>query len=221
MSKDKNIDAGLPFDVWHSMRVSIVSLSIVVAILSLLFVGSLAYAIKVSTEKQTVKPIFYRISDAERQIVRIEQGNMSVSKSKLLRSYTLREHVINREMINHIDEPTRYKKVKAQSSDEVWRDFRARLDPNQNKNSPLANKNFIRKIKILLDFPIKTNNKYSLHRIEFQTIDSIEGTAEEPTIKTWVALIQYDVSDAYMTHNDRFLNIDGVKIINYQLNPLN
>lgn len=210
----------LPYDVWYSSRRTILILGITLVLCMGLTVFFAVVAAMNYQTSQKVEPIFYEVKSKEKQIVRVEQGQMDVTKSQLLRSFSMRQYLKSREVVNHIDETERFKRVRAMSSDNVWRDFRNSADPRINKNSIFSDDDFTREIEITADMPLKSKGAYGLYRVEFTTTDKDQGELIGDQPRRWVALIEYDVSNAYIKHGDRYLNIDGVKIVSYQVNPL-
>jgi type IV secretory pathway component VirB8 len=211
-------DTELPYDVWHSLRRTNIVLAVLLVIMTLSVLFFAGVAAKYYAKGEKIIPVFYEFQDETRRIVRVEQGNMRTDKASLLRSWSMRDYLESREIINHIDEAERYKKVRAMSSKKVFEKFANVYDPNKNKESPLTDESFTREVEIKADDALKPKGRFDLHRVEFVTIDKIDG--KEIARKNWVALIEYDVTNARVSYDDRFLNLDGVKVMNYSINPL-
>lgn len=207
----------LPFDVWQTSKTAIIALSVVCVffLISLLVLG--AYTAMLYAQKQKVEAIFYQVDTAARHIVRIEHNNRDTDQVALVRSHTLREYVLNREVVNHIDEKDRYKRVKLASSNKVYQEFYRLIDKKTNPDSLVFQKDVTRAIDIITDYPISSSNPGQfVHRIEFETTDTVRG--KKLPKQRWVAVIEYVKSDKYVSYSDRYLNLAGIEVVNYRIN---
>lgn len=212
----KNLDDDVPFAVaqGNSTAIKVLGSVCVGLLLSNLTIG--AFAVKQYARKEkTPEPIIFEVDTAAHKIVKVEQGNLGATKQSLLRSVSLREYVFNRETINHIDEVDRWKKVRMMSNKTVWGQFQTIMDPEVNKDSVLSNKKFKRKIEVITDYPISTQGVDNIHRVEFYATDFI-GDERFPQ-QRYVAVIQYRSGDAFVSFEDRFINIDGLNIVRYEI----
>lgn len=208
---------GLPFDVWNTSKTAIVSLSVVCIILLIVTLAFMGLSAKLYAQKQKVETIFYQVDTAARHIVRIEHNNRDTNQVALVRSHTLREYVLNREVVNHINEKTRFKKVKLASSSKVYQEFYKLIDKKTNPDSLVFKKDVTRAIDIITDYPITSSRPgLGVHRIEFETTDTVRGK-KLPT-QRWVAVIEYVKSDKYVSYSDRYINLAGIEIVNYRIN---
>ena len=215
-SKDQQKE-DVPFAVAKGNSAAISVLAFICVTLLLTNIGTAVIAAKQFARKEkTPEPIIYEVDKTAQKIVRVERGDQSSlgqTKQSLLRSFTLRNYVFDRETVNHIDEKDRYRKVRLMSGRNVWNDFQNLMNPEVNENSVLKNKKFKREIEVITDYPIHAQK--NVHRIEYYLTDTIDG--EELPTQRFVAVIQYDVSEAYVRHQDRFINIDGIKIVRYEI----
>ncbi|MUK92551.1 hypothetical protein GNP80_08860 [Aliivibrio fischeri] len=210
---DKNKD-DIPFVVSSTQKTTITVLAVVLGVMTLLFVLASAMAVTQYAKKEkTPEPIIFEVDKTAHKIVRVEQGNLNATKQSLLRSVALREYVFNRETINHIDEKERWKHVRLMSSKSVYKDFQLVMNPELNEKSPFANKSFERRIEIITDYPI--DKAKNIHRVEYYLTDKVKDNTY-PT-QRFVAVIQYGISDSYVSWNDRFINIDGLVIKRYEI----
>lgn len=214
MSKKNKTSGDIPYDVFTTSRTVITCLTIICVVLTLTSIGLGLVSAKLYSAKEKVPtPIFYEVKEESKHIVRIEQGVMAEDKQSLLRSKTFRDYVFNRETVNHIDDVARWGEVKVLSSRWVWDEFTKLVDPNVNKNSPLKNLDFEREIEIVTDYPLKGSS--DVYRVEFIIKDSVGGKSLLP--QRHVAVIEYDASKAFVSYSDRYVNIDGITIVNYQI----
>jgi type IV secretory pathway component VirB8 len=209
MKKNKH---DIPFDVFQWSKVTIISLSVVCVLLLLTVIGLGAITAKLYQKKEkTPEPILYQVDKAQNLVVQIERGKLTLQQSALLRSVTMRDYVFNRETINHLDEQDRWKKVKLMSSSSIWKEFSNVMNPEINKESPLLNKDFNRNIEIVFDYPIDSHT----YRVEFNITDSIIDDNHKP--RRFVAIMNYELSDSYVSYKDKFINLDGIVITKYQI----
>lgn len=214
MAKNKSPEE-IPFAIASGNKTALITLSVVCVFLLLACFALGAIAAKQYVRKEkTPEPIIFEVSKAEHKVVQIERGDLGATQQSLLRAVSLREYVEWREIINHIDEKERWKKVRLMSGDKVFKHFYNQMNPDINKDSVVNNKKYTRKIEIINDYPIPSGSK-NVHRIEFYAVDSLDG--EEFPRQRYAAVIQYDVSDAFVSYKDRFINIAGLKVINYQI----
>jgi len=214
MGKEKNTSDDIPFIIKSMQQTTVIALSIISVSLCFAFIGLAFFTAELYVQKEkTPEPIIFEVDKTAHKIIRVEKGNLNVTKQSLLRSITLREYVFNRETINHIDEKIRWKKIKLMSNKNVNTDFQTMMNPKINAKSPFANKDFKRRIEIITDYPLDKNN--NVHRVEYYLTDTI-GDDVLPT-QRFVAVIQYDISDAHISWSDRFINIDGIVIVRYEI----
>lgn len=202
----------VPYAVASGNRTALIILGILAGLMTLTAIAfATAWAKEYSRKEKTPEPIIYEVDKTAHKIVRVEKGDLGQTKESLLRSVAFRDYVQWRETINHIDEKDRWKKVKLMSNNSVYKNFFNLMNPKVNPNSVFANKKFTRRIEIINDYPISTN----VHRVEFYSTDTIDGEVY-PT-QRFVAVFKYSTSEAYVSYEDRFINISGVKVINYQI----
>lgn len=214
MFKSKINPDDVPYAVAKGNSAAVTALTVVAIILVISNVFFAAIAAKEFQRKEkTPEPIIFEVDTSAHKIVRVEKGNLGATKQSLLRSVTLRDYVFDRETINHIDEGDRWKKIRLMSNRKVWADFQALMDPEINKQSVLLNKKFKRKVEIITDYPIDHNQ--NIHRVEFYATDFINDERFPP--QRYVAVIQYSVSDAFVSYQDRFINIDGLMVVRYEI----
>lgn len=211
----KDLD-DVPFAVASGNRTALIVLGVVcfVLLLSNIAFATIA-AVQYKKKEKTPEPIIFEVEKAEHKIVRIERGDLGASKESLLRSVALREYVEWRETINHLDEKQRWRKVKLMSSPSLFKDFYNVMNPEVNKDSVLTNTKYTRKIEIITDYSISTGNR-NIHRVEFYATDTLDG--ESFPTQRYVAIIQYESGDSLVSYKDRFINIDGLRIVRYEIN---
>ena len=202
----------VPFAVASGNRVALIAMTVICIFLLLgNVVLATAWAVQYARKEKTPEPIIFEVNKAALKVVRVEKGNLGETKQSLLRSVSLRNYVSWRETLNHIDENDRWKKVRLMSSRDTYRVFFNMMNPDVNKRSPYANKAYNRKIEIITDYPISDG----VHRVEFYATDTISG--ETHPSKRFVAVIRYQSSDAFVSYDDRFINIDGLLITRYDI----
>lgn len=211
----KGID--LPFDVfqWSKFVIGVLAVLLLAAVTALIM-GGKAYMSLYKQKEKVPTPIIYQVDNQSKMVVRIEEGDLLLSKRELLRSSTMRQYVLNRELINHMDEVERWGKVKHMSSDKVWDEFSNLMSTKRNPKSPMANTEYTRRIEIFTDYPLNGTN--NVHRVEYLAFDTLKGKEYPP--RRFVAVIEYDESSAEIVYEDRFLNIDGIEINSYQIYQL-
>lgn len=190
---------------------ALVFVCVLLTLSNIVFAGFAAQ--QYARKEKTPEPIIYEVDKTAQKIVQVERGNLAASKQSLLRSLTLRNYVLDRETVNHIDEKERFRKVRLMSGKRVWNEFQTLMNPEINENSVLKNKKFKREIEIITDYPLPSQN--NVHQVEYYLTDTIDG--ERLPTQRFVAIIQYDMSTAQVRHQDRFINIDGVTIVNYKI----
>ncbi|CAM2943176.1 type IV secretion system protein [Vibrio ordalii] len=208
-----NLD-DVPFVVakGNSTSITVMGVCLVVLLLSNVFFAVVA-AKQYQRKEKTPEPIIFEVDTSAHKIVRVEKGNLGATKQSLLRSVTLRDYVFDRETINHIDEKDRWKKIRLMSNKKVWGEFQTLMNPEINKNSVILNNKLKRKIEVITDYPL--DHKQNIHRVEFYATDFIDDERFPP--QRYVAVIQYDTGDAFVSYEDRFINIDGLKIVRYEI----
>lgn len=216
-TKDPNGNE-LPFDVWMTARTTINRLSLCLVLAVVMLTASLAYNAVLYREKREPIPVFFALDDANKQVVKIERmdGYKTIQQSKLLKEWAFRQYVLNREIINHMDEKERFRQVRLMSNDSVWLQFQNQVDPRLNKESVLSDKRFTREINIDNAFPVV--GVKNVWRIEFTVNDTYRERPNAP-LKMF-AIIQYREVESKVSFDDRFLNLSGLEILSYQLNSL-
>lgn len=205
----------IPFVVKVTQKTTIIVLAISLFLMVMLFVTSSVIAGFLFIKKEKVpEPIIFEVDTTAHKIVRVEKGSLNADKESLLRQVTLRNYVLNRETINHIDEKDRWEKVRLISSKSVYLKFYNLMNPDVNKSSPFANNDFDRRIKIISDYPLP--NSGNAHRIEFYVMDTIKH--EVYPEQRFVAVIQYEVGEEFaIEYEDRFNNILGLTVTKYNI----
>lgn len=202
----------VPFAVASGNKTALTILGIVCVITTLTSVAfAVAWSKEYARKEKTPEPIIFEVDKAAHKVVRVEKGDLGQTQTSLLRSVAFREYVEQRETLNHIDEVDRWKKVKLLSSKSVWKDFYNVMNPEINDASPFANKRFKRKIEIITDYPISSK----IHRVEYYATDFIND--EQYPTQRYVAVIKYGSSDAFVSYEDRFINIGGLIVTNYEI----
>lgn len=214
MSNAKKKGNDLPFDVfqWSKYIITVLAGLLLLAVAAL-FLGAKSYMALYKQKEKVPTPIVYQVDEQSKMVVRIEEGDLLHTKRELLRSSTMRQYVLNRETINHLDEADRWGKVKIMSSKSVWTSFANTMSVQKNPDSPMKNPDYIRKIEIITDYPIKGVG--NVHRVEFLVSESVKGKEFPP--RRFVAVIEFDSSNAQIVYEDRFLNIDGIEVISYDI----
>lgn len=209
----KNKD--VPYAVATGNKTALVVLGIV-CVMSVFLTISFAFlwSVEYAKKQKSPEPMIYEVDRITHQVVRIERGELNKDKASLLRSSTLRNYVIWRESINHMDEVDFWGKVRLLSSNNVFDDFRNLMDPSVNPDSLYANEDFERKIEIITDYPISEDT----HRVEYDVIDTYKGEEGKP--RRYVAVMTYDNSNTRVIYNKRFINIDGLLITRYDIRKL-
>lgn len=208
----KSSQEDVPFAVASSNATAIKVMAFVIVVLLLSLVGTGFFAAQQYARKEkTPEPIIFEVDKAAHKVVRVEKGTLNADQNSLLLSVSLRDYVFNRETINHIDEKDRWRKIRLMSSRSVWNDFQTVMNPEINKNSVLLNNDLERKIEVFTDYPISNN----VHRVEFYVTDIIDG--ETYPAQRFVAVFKYSKGDAFVSFDDRFVNIEGLKITNYKI----
>lgn len=210
----ENKEIEIPYNVFMSNLLlfkTVLFIGCLLAGLIVFFASTTAYYFK--KKEKTPEPIIFEIKNKGQSIVQIDRGQELLSTGSLLRSMTMRNYVFDRESINHINDKTRFERIQLMSSKNVWNLFQSTVNPEINPNSPLLNMSFTREIEQITDFPLPSQT--NVHRVEFYIIDKINGRVVEKT--EYVSVIQYDASNAKVKYEDRFLNIEGIEIIDYQI----
>jgi len=216
-SKDHN-GTGLPYDVWVTSRKTIYCLTFLLTLTVLIMVASLVGNAILFREKREPIPIFFAIDEANKQVVKIErmEGLKTIQQSKLLKEWAFNQYILNREIVNHMDEKERFREVRLMSNDKVWTEFQNNVDPRINPESVIADKRFIRQVEIDNAFPVV--GVKNVWRVEFTAKDTFKDRSQTP-LKMF-AIIQYREVESKVSYEDRFLNLSGLEVISYQLNSL-
>nr|AKN36613.1 hypothetical protein [Vibrio splendidus]AKN40558.1 hypothetical protein [Enterovibrio norvegicus] len=217
MSKDNN-DNDLPFDVWQTSRTAIIALSVGLVVSTVGFLGMSAVAAKLYVQKNKEIPVFLQVIDGDRQVVRIERsdGLMTIKQSTIIKSSAFRNYVLDREIVNHSDERDRFERVKMMSSNEVFELFSRNISPTTNPSSCFGDKRCKREVELKNDYQVKSAK--NVWRVEFIVKDTFKGKPLKPQLVS--ATIQYTVNDSRIEYKDRYLNLSGIEIVSYQINPM-
>nr|AKN37592.1 Inner membrane protein forms channel for type IVsecretion of T-DNA complex, VirB8 [Vibrio sp. FF_291] len=216
---DKNYRGDqLPYDVWFSQRRTILILGICLSVALIILALSLAGNAYLWRLKKEPMPIFYSFDDAAKKVVKIEVFNseLTATQSELQKEWAFRNYVLDREIVNHIDERARFERVKLMSNSDVWQKFIQQIDPKLNKDSVFSDERFRRQIEVTHSYPVR--GVKNVWRVEFLVKDEFRGkTAPE---RAMFAIVQFREVESKVSYEDRFLNLTGLEIIDYQINPM-
>lgn len=159
---------------------------------------------------KTTEWLVYEFSSSGNTFVRVAKAGQQLQANEVLLSMQLREYVMEREEINHVDEKERYPSVMAKSASKVAAAFESTYG---GENSPLNIDGFKRAVVINRDSKIGTGK--GLHQVEFTTTDTINGGKEEKRI--WVASIAYTYKAQKVRADEITFNPTGIVITEYSL----
>jgi len=218
MSSKDHRGHDLPFDTYSTLKTAITGLSIGLVVTTGAAVGLGYYAHTLYQIKRTPEIITYQLTSGSNQVVKIErfENGKTLKQSALLKEAFFSNYVLNREIVNHMDERDRYAKVKKASSDAEFTRFQSMVHPEQNPDSCFGDERCEREIEVKDAYPIKAAK--NVYRVEFTMTNIWRGKRGDAQLL--YATIQYSQSDEQINYKDRFLNLFGYEVIDYQLNKI-
>lgn len=137
--------------------------------------------------KQIV-PQFVYFSDAKEQVVSVDARHISRDTRDLLTEKLIREYIVDREMINNVDEKVRYKRVQRFSAPDIFEKFHNQMDPTS-ANSPLRK---YREGGVTREIHIETVSPTSytegIYAVDYLTID--RKLDQEVARNSWRATVK-------------------------------
>ncbi|WP_424686528.1 MAG: type IV secretion system protein [Halarcobacter ebronensis] len=155
------------------------------------------------------------MKSAEENFVTIKDINEELSQDKVVKHWVLENYVIARETINNIDDDARrrYKIVNAQSSKDVYQEFRNIYNSSEKLRSIDG---FSRKVKILTVSDITS----SVSIVEFELTDLYKKNPDPNTNKqrnVYKATLQYEFKETTLPEDEKTLNPLAINITAYEL----
>ncbi len=184
------------------------TLGMVIAIL--LNIALVLLVIQLFPLKET-RPYLLVLKDKGDQVVQVEPVAFNTRGLDLLQEGLCRRYVSLRETLDGITEETRWKEIVFLSSEEIWHDFDAQMNP-QNNASPLKKH---REDKVTRAVVIKVSSMISkgVFQVEWESISAHQG--QEIERHRWVSTLQVELRPNTYQIDDQFINPIGFTVVNY------
>lgn len=158
------------------------------------------------------EPYLVFFSNADTNFVRVEQGNYDIRADEALLKSIIASYLLNREIINRIDDIERYEKIRIQSSKEVWELFETIVKQD---GSIYQAKDVYRNAKII-NLSILSKN---VANIDFIT-ETRSGNSNRALLKRYRATLQYDFINQELSFDSVPENPSGFVVTGYALTEI-
>lgn len=158
------------------------------------------------------EPYLVFFSNADTNFVRVEQGNYDIRADEALLKSIIATYLLNREIINRIDDIERYEKIRIQSSREVWELFETIVKQD---GSIYQAKDVYRNAKII-NLSILSKN---VANIDFIT-ETRSGNSNRALLKRYRATLQYDFINQELSFDSVPENPSGFVVTGYALSEI-
>jgi len=214
MNIDDNVYKASNFDEAKKFGNIPVALAKVIIVLSVIIVVLVVLLALLFPLKKTEYKLLVAKS-AHENFVTVRDINQELVHDKVIRDFVLENYVIARETINNIDEDAkrRYKIVHAQSSDDVYTEFRNFYNTSEKIRSIDG---FSRSVEVTSIVDIPGN----VSIVEFALTDRYKRENNKDinkTTKYYKATISYEFTELKTIFADRTLNPLSINVIAYEL----
>lgn len=158
------------------------------------------------------EPYLVFFSNADTNFVRVEQGNYDIRADEALLKSIIATYLLNREIINRIDDIERYEKIRIQSSKEVWELFETIVKQD---GSIYQAKDVYRNAKII-NLSILSKN---VANIDFIT-ETRSNNSNRALLKRYRATLQYDFINQELSFDSVPENPSGFVVTGYALTEI-
>lgn len=158
------------------------------------------------------QPYLVFFSNADTNFVRVEQGNYDIRADEALLKSIIATYLLNREIINRIDDIERYEKIRIQSSKEVWELFETIVKQD---GSIYQAKDVYRNAKII-NLSILSRN---VANIDFIT-ETRSNNSNRALLKRYRATLQYDFINQELSFDSVPENPSGFVVTGYALSEI-
>ncbi len=158
------------------------------------------------------EPYLVFFSNADTNFVRVEQGNYDIRADEALLKSIIATYLLNREIINRIDDIERYEKIRIQSSKEVWELFETIVKQD---GSIYQAKDVYRNAKII-NLSILSKN---VANIDFIT-ETRSNNSNRVLLKRYRATLQYDFINQELSFDSVPENPSGFVVTGYALTEI-
>lgn len=158
------------------------------------------------------EPYLVFFSNADTNFVRVEQGNYDIRADEALLKSIIATYLLNREIINRIDDIERYEKIRIQSSKEVWELFETIVKQD---GSIYQEKDVYRNAKII-NLSILSKN---VANIDFIT-ETRSNNSNRALLKRYRATLQYDFINQELSFDSVPENPSGFVVTGYALTEI-
>ncbi|MDY5951501.1 MAG: VirB8/TrbF family protein [Helicobacter sp.] len=158
------------------------------------------------------EPYLVFFSNADTNFVRVEQGNYDIRADEALLKSIIATYLLNREIINRIDDIERYEKIRIQSSKEVWELFETIVKQD---GSIYQTKDVYRNAKII-NLSILSKN---VANIDFIT-ETRSNNSNRALLKRYRATLQYDFINQELSFDSVPENPSGFVVTGYALSEI-
>lgn len=158
------------------------------------------------------EPYLVFFSNADTNFVRVEQGNYDIRADEALLKSIIATYLLNREIINRIDDIERYEKIRIQSSREVWELFETIVKQD---GSIYQAKDVYRNAKII-NLSILSKN---VANIDFIT-ETTSNNSNRALLKRYRATLQYDFINQELSFDSVPENPSGFVVTGYALTEI-
>ena len=158
------------------------------------------------------EPYLVFFSNADTNFVRVEQGNYDIRADEALLKSIIATYLLNREIINRIDDIERYEKIRIQSSKEVWELFETIVKQD---GSIYQAKDVYRNAKII-NLSILSKN---VANIDFIT-ETRSNNSNRALLKRYRATLQYDFIKQELSFDSVPENPSGFIVTGYALTEI-
>ena len=158
------------------------------------------------------EPYLVFFSNADTNFVRVEQGNYDIRADEALLKSIIATYLLNREIINRIDDIERYEKIRIQSSKEVWELFETIVKQD---GSIYQAKDVYRNAKII-NLSILSKN---VANIDFIT-ETRSNNSNRALLKRYRATLQYDFINQELSFDSVPENPSGFIVTGYALTEI-
>lgn len=159
------------------------------------------------------QPYLVFFSNADTNFVRVEQANYNIRADEALLKSILASYLLNREIINRIDDIERFEKVRIQSSYDVWDMFEKIVKQD---GSIYQEKDIYRNVKII-NLSILSKN---IANIDFVTETFNIGEPNKILTKRYRATLEYDFKNQELNYDNVPENPSGFVVKGYALTEI-
>lgn len=159
------------------------------------------------------QPYLVFFSNADTNFVRVEQANYNIRADEALLKSILASYLLNREIINRIDDIERFEKVRIQSSYDVWDMFEKIVKQD---GSIYQEKDIYRNVKII-NLSILSKN---IANIDFVTETFNIGEPNKILTKRYRATLEYDFKKQELSYDNVPENPSGFVVKGYALTEI-